>query len=171
MYFILFPSCFFPLSSPFHLHPKAPPVARFMSSGRLSGRQRRMMGKWVFGWPLHSLWGPPLSIAPVSSSTSALAWEKVSRAPRGRPPGWSCRTWTRATPCAWACECVTMETGRATDASRSQSLSCLLPPSPHTSPAPPPPLPHLTLRHQVATCCRSALEPASSAACSVNLRV
>lgn len=45
MYFILSPSCFFPLSSPFHLHPKAPPVARFMNSGRLSGRQRRMMGK------------------------------------------------------------------------------------------------------------------------------
>lgn len=49
----------------------------------------------------------------------------------------------QTTPCAWACECVTMETGRATDTSRSQSLSCLLPPTPHT-PSPPPHPPVLT---------------------------
>lgn len=59
MYIVLSAFCFLPCLS---LSPppstKVLPVApRFMNSGRLSGKQRRMMGKWVFRWQAGSLRG------------------------------------------------------------------------------------------------------------------
>lgn len=55
------------LISLFHFNPKAPPAALFMNSGRLIGKQRRMMGKWVF-WMSEwfNLW-LSLSVTPASS--------------------------------------------------------------------------------------------------------
>lgn len=133
MYFILFASCFFPLPPPPHYHhDKAPPVLQwFMNNGRLSVRQRRMMGKWVFLMVDWSILGLPLYVAPVDSQP-ALRFERrclwVEWGVGLYLLGWLCSTWTEDT--LWACECVTMVTGSVTDTSRSRLLSCLLFPLP-----------------------------------------
>lgn len=136
------------------------------------GRGGWWESEFLGGRFIRSLWGPPLSIAPVSPSTSsALAWEKVSRAPWGVRQGGSCRTCTDDTLRMGMRVCHHGD--RQSDRHIEESVAVLpsAPHPPHTLSTTPPPRPHLTLRHQVATCCRSALEPASSAACSVNLRV
>lgn len=166
--FCAFCLLFLSLVSPFHLHNKALQAApRFMNSGRLSGRQRRMMGKWVFWWFTLRL---PLDVTPVSSQTMLWFERKMPRGSLGGGFNGCCEVSAGVvvlhltTPWGWACECVTMEIGRVTDTSRSRLPSCLL--------FPLPPRPHTTLRHRAPTCCHSAtLEPASSAVCSVTLRV
>lgn len=95
--FDLFPSCFSPLSH-LHLHLKAPPVAQFTNSDRLNGRQRRMMGKWVLGWQIGSLWSLPLCVAPVSSQP-VLWFERKASTRVGSVgtvrcrPGWHLNRW------------------------------------------------------------------------------
>lgn len=93
-YFSWFP----PFAAPFHLRPQAPAAARLSSSGPLSGRQKRMMGKWVLGVAdlLHSGASPlSLSVAPVLSKPVLWFERRTSSGARsartaGRPRG----TWT-----------------------------------------------------------------------------
>lgn len=121
----------------FHLHIKALQAApRFMNSGRLSGRQRRMMGKWVFWWFTLRL---PLDVTPLSSQTMLWFERKMPRGSLGGGFNGCCEVSAGVvvlhltTPWGWACECVTMEIGRVTDTSRSRLPSCLLFPLPPLS--------------------------------------
>lgn len=114
------------------LHDKVhlpPPLS--MSSGPLSGRQRRMMGKWVFfqHWALPSL----LYVAPVFSQ---MIFQFERKMPTRVGSVGAARYLNRWHPEDRACERVTMETGRMTDTSRIRLLSCLL------FPLPPPSSPH-----------------------------
>lgn len=105
----------------------APPP--FTSSGPLSARPRRTMGKWVF-FQQPAL-PPLLCVAPVFSQMIFQFERKMPARVRSVGAASYLNRWH---PEARACQCVAMETGRMTGISRSRLLSCLLfpllPPSP-----------------------------------------
>lgn len=161
---------FLSLVSLFHLHNKALPAApRFMNSGHLSGRQRRMMGKWVFWW---FTLGLPLYVAPVSSQTVLWFERKMPRGSLGGGFGGCCEVSARV---------VVLHLNRRHPEDGHASVSPWRQAEWQTHrgvgccPAfcsPSLPRPHTTLRHRAPTCCHSAtLEAASSTVCSVALRV
>lgn len=121
VYFFLRFDVVFPLSL-FHLPNKAllaPPP--FTSSGPLSGRPRRMMGRWVFFQQL--VLPPLLYVAPVFSQMIFQFERKMPARVRSVGAASYLNRWH---PEARACQCVAMETGRMTGISRSRLLSCLL---------------------------------------------
>lgn len=144
IYFNFFLSFFLSLVSPLallNLHPKAPPVPQFMNSGHLSVRQRRMMGKWVFGCQIGSLCGLLfllllLNMAVVWTSTRGVVhWVKWGICWGG------CVLPEKMTPWGWAfhcslCDWVCHHGDRQSDRHIEESVAVL--------PSVPPPSPCLS---------------------------
>lgn len=149
MYIVLSAFCFLPCPpvSPPPSTKVLPVAPRFMNSGRLSGKQRRMMGKWVFRWQAGSLRGLLFMLLLFPLKQCCCLRERNGG---GVGWGWGGATPEQTTPWQSACKCVIMETGRVTDTSRD-SVAVV--------PSVPPLSPYLTtpLSPPAPTFCHSAL--------------
>lgn len=126
--FYSFLSCFCLTSPPSLQGSSSCTVHEQRSFERKAEEDDGKVSSWMADWFTLE---PPLSVFFLLPLNQCLGLREGDLQGWAQWPQWGvcqggCVAPEQTTPWGWACECVTMETGRVTDTSRSQLLSCLL---------------------------------------------